>query len=95
MHDIYSGDLTDADFEDVDNTPHLPAWLATQYEQRAAAERENGGSCTINHVLPTVAIMMSSGEEWFFQEHEATALLDTVPGNLSAEDYLLASAQSW
>jgi hypothetical protein len=68
--------------------------MALEYERRAQAEREDGGSCTIDHVLPTVAIVMANGDEWFFQEHEARKLLDDVPDNLSPEDYILASAQS-
>lgn len=78
------------------NEPNLlPDWLVTQYEQRAQAEREDGGSCSINHNIPTVAIVMACGEEWFFQEHEAQKLLDEVPDNVSPEDFILASAQNW
>jgi hypothetical protein len=93
--------LTDDDFEDVDDEPAgkpqvlLPDWLVIQYEQRAAAEREDGGSCTINERLPTIAVTLASGAEYFFQEHEASALLDSVPDNLTAEDFILASAQNW
>lgn len=73
----------------------LPEWLVTQYEDRAAAERAAGGSCQVDARMPTVTVMMSSGEEWFFQGEEASALLDSTPDNLSHEDYILASAQNW
>lgn len=93
--------LTDDDFEDVDDEPAdkpqvlLPDWLVTQYEQRAAAEREDGGSCHIDTGIPTVSVKMACGETWFFQEHEAQKLLDEVPDNLRPEDFILASAQNW
>lgn len=90
-----------ADVEDQDDEPAdkpqvlLPDWLVKQYEQRAQAEREDGGSCHINTSIPTISIRMANGETWFFQEHEATALLDSVPDNLSPEDFIRASAQNW
>lgn len=84
------------DDQDEEPAPNLlPDWLVKQYEQRARAEREDGGSCSINHSIPTVAVVLANGETWFYQEHEAQALLDEVPDNLSPEDYILASAQSW
>ena len=82
--------------EEPDRAPVLlPDWLVKQYEQHAQAEREDGGSCSINTSIPTVAIVMANGETWFYQEHEAQKLLDEVPDNLRPEDYLLASAQNW
>jgi hypothetical protein len=96
-----NSDPFEDDWEDVDNEPAdqpqvlLPDWLVKQYEQRAAAEREDGGSCSINHSTPTVAVVLASGETWFFQEHEAQRLIDEVPDNLTAEDFILASAQNW
>lgn len=96
-----------ADYEDEDEEPDqdeepadkpqvlLPDWLVTQYEQRAAAEREDGGGISINHEIPIIVVILANGETWTFQEHEAQALLDEVPDNLSPEDYILASAQSW
>ena len=73
----------------------LPARMVRDYEKRAAAERRGGGQIEINHRLPTVAVVTSSGEQFFFQEHEAQKLLDDVPENISAEDFILAQAQGW
>jgi hypothetical protein len=95
MHDIYSLALTDDDFEAVDETITLPNWLAAQYEQRAAAERDSGSMCSVNHYIPAIFVQMANGETWHFQEHEAQEILNAVPDNLSPEDYVLASAQNW
>lgn len=73
----------------------FPVRLMQQFEQRAAAERRSGGHVRINHRIPTVSIVLSTGDDWFFQESEASALLDEVPDNLSEGDYLLATAQGW
>jgi hypothetical protein len=96
-----NSDPYEDDWEEVDNEPTdkppvmLPDWLVTQYEQRAAAEREDGGSCQINERLPTVAVTLAGGEEYFFQGDEAQRLLDEVPDNMRAVDFILASAQNW
>lgn len=63
--------------------------------RRAEAERNAGGSIKICPILPTVSIELSDGTEYFCQEEDATRLLSEVPPNVSAEDYILASAQSW
>jgi hypothetical protein len=73
----------------------LPGRMVKDYERRAEAERKHGGSVEINHRLPYVAVKMSNGDEYFFQEWEAEDLLDQVPDNISPEDYILAMAQGW
>lgn len=93
-----NSDPFEDDWEEVDQEPTpnlLPDWLVKQYEQRAQAEREDGGSCQIKQRLPTVAVKLANGDEYFFQGDEAQAQLDSVPDNLSPEDFILASAQSW
>lgn len=98
--------ITDDDFEEVDQDDDdeepadkpevlLPDWLVEQYERRAAAEREDGGSCCVNERLPTVTVKLANGEEYFFQGDEAQRLIDEVPDNMRAADFILASAQSW
>lgn len=90
-----------ADVEDEDEEPIdkpsviLPDWLVKQYEERAAAEREDGGGISINHDIPIIVVTLANGETWAFQEHEASALIDSTPDNLSPEDFILASAQNW
>ena len=69
--------------------------LKAQYEARANAERSGGGVCVIDNVLPTVFICTGSGDEYFFQEHEASDLIDSVPEWINAEDFLLATSQNW
>lgn len=73
----------------------LPEKLVNQYESLANSEREGGGKIKINYGLPTIRIQMSDGTDYFFQEHEATDLLDQVPDNISPEDFILAQAQNW
>lgn len=78
-----------------DESSSIPDWMVKDYTERANAERRAGGSIEINTRMPTVAITMSNGEEWFFQGEEATELLDEVPYNMNEEDYILATAQDW
>lgn len=73
----------------------LPENIVADFEGRAAAERAGGGSIEINHRIPTVAVKLSDGSEFFFQEREAGELIDSTPANISAEDYILALAQGW
>jgi len=73
----------------------IPENMVKDYEYRASCEVDAGGSIEIDTGLPTVAITMSNGDEYFFQEHEASELLDSVPDNINAEDFLLAIAQGW
>jgi len=73
----------------------IPASLVKQYKDRAKAERKAGGYCKINNRLPSVAVKLSDGSEYFFQEWEAEDLLDEVPPNIDEEDYILAQAQNW
>ena len=69
--------------------------LIKQYERRARDEREAGGSIRIDRRLACVAITMSDGSEYFFQDEEASRLLADVPEWINEEDYLLAIAQNW
>ena len=68
-----------------------------QVEYYAQCEREAGGKVEINsmYMLPYVAINMSDGTEYFFQEHEATELLEEIPEDIEDEDFLLWLAQRW
>lgn len=79
----------------VNEETELPDNIVADFEQRAQSEREGGATIDIDFGLPTIAIKMSDGSEYFFQEHEASDLLDDVPENISAEDYILAVAHNW
>ena len=85
----------DEECSDIKAPVLLTEAMAMDYERRAAAERAEGGSCRINYGLPTVAVTLADGSTYFFQEHEASNLLDEVPDNISSEDYILALAQGW
>lgn len=65
------------------------------YRHRAEFERKAGGSVEINNQIPSVAVTLSGGLDYFFQGEEAENLLDSVPDELSAEDFILAIAQGW
>ena len=56
---------------------------------------ESGGIIEISHVLPTIHIIFSDGEEYFFQESEAENLLDEVPEELTEKEYLIWVSQGW
>ena len=73
----------------------LPQWLVDQLEEQANAERDAGGEVEIGAGQMYVAVTLSDGAEYFFQDDEASQLLDEVPDNINAEDWILASAQSW
>jgi len=84
------------DTADTDTTTkELPEDLVSQYESRARSEMEAGGTIDIDHMLPTIAIVMSDGSKYFFQEHEAEEILSQIPDNIADEDFLLAQAQNW
>lgn len=69
--------------------------MQAQYRARYDAEVQAGGRIQINRGLPEVAITMSDGSEYYFQDWQADDLLATVPEWCSAEVFLLASAQNW
>ena len=62
--------------------------LREQYKERAQAERDAGGSCKVDLGIPWIDVVMSNGDEYYFAEHEADALLDEVPGWINAEDFI-------
>jgi len=66
-----------------------------KFRHRAEAERRSGSSIEIDYGLPSVDIRLSGGIEYYFQEHEAQQLLDSIPDEFSPEDFLLATAQGW
>lgn len=69
--------------------------MRAYYTERYEAEKAAGGSITVNRSIPYVAIQLSDGTEYYFQEEEADNLLSEVPDWINAEVYLLASAQDW
>ncbi len=83
-------------FENVLNeVEKISSRLIKQYKDRAKAERKAGGFCKVDERLPSVDVKMSDGSTYYFQEWEAEDLLDEVPPNIDAEDYILAQAQNW
>lgn len=74
----------------------LPKWLANQYVERAQAEREEGGSCVYDRLLPSIDIVMSNGDEYHYQEGQVDELLEEypIPNNIITEDFLLAVFQN-
>jgi len=74
--------------------------MKREIEQSANAERAAGATIEINNGLPYVAITMSDGSEYFFQESEASELLgehelSASKFDTSVEDSILHSAQGW
>ena len=73
----------------------LPPKMVKDYEKRAEYERRDGGYVNIDTRYSTIEVVLSDGSEYFFQDWEADDLLDEVPNNIDAEDYILAIAQGW
>jgi hypothetical protein len=80
--------------------------LIKQILSTAKMARASGQSVKIDAMLPTVSVISEEGDEYYFQEHEATRLIEdaeaTIKGlgelaeeSVSVEDYLLYSAQGW
>jgi len=50
----------------------------------------------IQYGLPTISIYRpSDGGEWYFQEHSATELLDSIPEEIHPEEWLKVVANHW
>ena len=50
----------------------------------------------INTFLPYVSVYRpDDGEEWYFQEHSATELLDSIPEEIHPEEWLKVVANHW
>lgn len=73
----------------------IPARMVKDYESRAKAELDAGATIEIRRNPCYVALTMSDGSEYFFQDDEADDLLNEVPDNINEEDYILAVAQGW
>ncbi len=80
---------------EMEDDETFPGWLKKQYEERAAAEREAGGSVEVNPTADYIAVKLSNGEEYTFQGHEVDALMAEVPDDVDPEDFILAIAQNW
>ena len=72
----------------------VPANIKRDIEKTAKAARRAGDKVEINYGLPYVSVKVGH-DEYFFQEHEASDLLDEVPDNVNDEDYILWVAQGW
>lgn len=73
----------------------LPDNMVKTYELAAKKQKNEGASVEIDESLPTVSVKLSDGQEYFFQGEEAQNLLDEVPDNIAAEDYILHNAIGW
>ena len=51
---------------------------------------------TIEYGLPYIAVYRpEDGEEWYFQEHSASELLQSIPEEIHPELYLKVVANHW
>lgn len=69
--------------------------ILNDIDKTAQAVRASGGRVDINYGLPSIAITNPDGSEYFFQEHEASEILDSIPDEVFEVDYIMWSAQSW
>lgn len=107
----YCGQASEVSHVDSRRCPHCTqgdylvplsnsAKVSYDYKMRAKAERAAGGSCEVNTLMPTVAIKMSDGSEYFMQGEEAeNAIAEYVAVEdwlrCDVEEYFLAVAQGW
>jgi hypothetical protein len=76
------------------------AEMKLEIETSAFGEYHGGGDVTINNMLPTVSVVNSNGDEYFFQGHEAEELLAEAEAaadkfDVTPEDYLMMASQGW
>lgn len=69
--------------------------LIKQVEDSARDMIHAGCTIEINYHLPYVAVTLDDDSEYFFQDSEASELLDSCPDYLNEEDYILWSAMGW
>lgn len=65
------------------------------FVETAKFEREAGSVVEIDELLPAISVKMHNGNNYFFQGEDAEYILNDVPENLNAEDYILVLAQGW
>lgn len=68
--------------------------LKKQVAMTAEAARGQGDYCKIGRTPTTVSVCVD-GNQYFFQENEAEALLEGIPAWANPEDYILWEAQGW
>lgn len=61
----------------------------------ADAERHAGTLVKIDYTLPSIEISRDGESVYYFQEWQASELLDKVPDGFKAEDFILFSQSSW
>jgi len=69
--------------------------LERDYIDRACAAIRAGASCSIDYGLPWVSVTQPGGTEYFFQESEASDLLESVPDWIDEHTYIIAVSQGW
>ena len=73
----------------------MPEGAVSLIERAAERSVEKGANVELNRRIPTVAVTMESGQQFFFQGEEAAELLGEVPENVEAESWLLWLATGW
>lgn len=74
---------------------YLGRRIAEQVKQYAESERAAGGRVKIDRLHSTVAVHCSDGSEYFFQGEEAEQLLDTIPDNVTEDDWVMSMSINW
>lgn len=65
-------------------------------EQFTETAKESSIKVTIEYGLPYIAVYRpTDGEEWYFQEHSATELLQSIPEDIHPESWLKVIANHW
>lgn len=83
-------------FTDDGHSPNaLPENILQNCIRIADTERSGGATVEINKTAGYVAIRLTDGTTFYFQDHEADDILSGVPENISGEDWLLSQAIGW
>jgi hypothetical protein len=61
--------------------------IKNDIEKTAKSFFEAGGKIDINYGLPYIAIDQPNGENYYFQEDEASEMLKDIPDNVNDKDY--------
>jgi hypothetical protein len=74
--------------------------IADQLKSRSSSEKLAGGYVKYDSKSPTLEVVRSDGEEYYFRDYEVDEMYekfkeDSVSDLISFEDYVLALSQSW
>lgn len=94
---VYNRNNSKSNVSTSAKTKRVSTDLRKQIERVSAAARKEGQYVEINTSVDDEVFVYrgEDGDEYTFRHNEARDLLNEVPPNVAAEDYILWKAQSW